>query len=170
MELKFTKGDVFEEAKHVEAMVLWLKSGFNSINTLWMFKFSEMINNAGISKDSTANTLGSNDRVWMSENPTIIKLKNPIGMLKTVYVFPNPTDTFECDSQKIVKMVKDALDYLEINGVKTCVINGIQSLNKEHDTSNAKSIIETVQIWGNENSNSSLVVNLVDLRNGFLQQ
>lgn len=130
------RGDMFEFGPaHSEAMVVWMRSGFNGLHTSWWHDFVPRWRTRRLLRRTTRgwepfHMDGVHDRSWWTQpEPALLHIHKPVERLSYLYLHPNPDDTW-AQADDVVRMTRQALDTVAQLPVTSVSFNGIQSATK----------------------------------------
>lgn len=173
MKIMTVKDDVFGFAqKECDAAIIWMRSGFNLLHSKWMFEFFPNLKDKEIkiweSRGWVPHQL-STDRIWINDVPTLIQITPPLGKLQYLYMHPNKDDARVSDQETVKQLTIKALCTICKLPIKSCCMNGIQSVDGKNDAAHAEIMHQTVNEWvANATDQTSMSnVYLVDLVGGF---
>lgn len=166
MPIKNIKGMLMDFApQNVEAIVLFISSGFNTRKSCWEYDIPNKDKNL-LSMD------GLNEipeKPWLLYQDTLFEIKNGIfKKLKYIYIYSNPSDDKAFFGfPTVTSAITRSLDRLSIYNIKSIAFILIpttespQLINSDvDDIKSARIMVETIQDWMKKNR--ELDVYLVD--------
>ena len=166
MAIKNIKGMLMDFApQNVDAIVLFISSGFNTRNSLWLFDIPNK-------KENLLSLDGHNEipeKPWLLNQDTLFEIKSSVfKKLKFIYIYSNPSDKKAYSGfSSIESSIKRSLDRLSMYNIKSLAYILIPATenpelinSNEDDSKCARLMIETIQDWMKKNR--ELDVFLVD--------
>ncbi len=141
--------------QNVEAIAVFISSGFNSRNSIWLDipdKKENLLSIDGLAEIPK--------KPWLLEHESLFEIKEKVfKKLKYFYVFSNPYDQKAySEFETIGKAINRSLDRLneyKIDSIAFILIPATQNpnciLSKEDETKCAAIMIETIKSWMAEN-------------------
>lgn len=175
------RGDMFEFGPaHSEAMVVWMRSGFNGLHASWWHDFVPRWRQRRLLRRTTRGWEpfqmdGVHDRSWWTQpEPALLHIHKPVNRLSYLYVHPNPNDTW-APADDVVRMTRQALDTVAQLPVTSVSFNGIQGAkpngghSQSADAIHARLMVDAIRNWLEEHARHCSLrrVYLVDRGDGF---
>jgi hypothetical protein len=178
VEIFAIQDDIFAfSQENAECMILWIRHGFNGMNSKWMFEFVPKIKNMQLQEYSiAANTwllLPSENYLfakspWRRNGGRLIRLGEPLGKLVYFLLLSNTADAKENDVDRIRESLNQTLEQLNHANVTSFCLNGIQGDGKRQDKMNAETMLGTVLEWVRVNDSGFRQIFFVD-EGGYFQ-
>jgi hypothetical protein len=170
MPIQNIKGMLMDFApQHVEAIAVFMRSGFNPRNGVWLEIPNKKENL--ISLDSLSEIP---EKPWLEMQDTLFEIKEDVfEKLKYIYIFSNPNDQkaysgFAAIEDSIIRSL-DRLSTYNIKSIAYILIPATENPTRvntdEDDTQTAKLMVQTIHKW--MRNNRELEVYLVDRVGGF---
>ena len=170
MPIKTIKGMLMDFAsKNVEAIAIFMRTGFNPRNGVWLEipnKKENLISLDGLSELP--------EKPWLLTHDTVFEIKDAVYQkLKYLYIFSNPTDQkaylgFDSIEDCITRSL-NRLNSLQINSIAYILIPATENPDRvntnEDDVKSATLMVQSIQNW--MLNNRELEVYLVDRVNDF---
>jgi len=175
------RGNIMEVApESVEAIALWIYSGFNGRYSIWKFELPDrnpqLLSVIGadnlpiVNGEFDIDSYVDNSSPWQSRYDSLWSLKNDkYEILKYVYVFANPHNahSFEGDINVLINRCLNELARNNIRSVGMIFIPNADIVGTDTDELAAASrMVTALQNWLN-NNNDRMKIELVDRVDDF---